>query len=273
MQENKIQMNEKQLIDEALALEPIKNTFRLGWEFVVLNRQFTLTAMLFFIVLNLFGTIPILALIFMVFSTVFTLVIQIYVGQTLYYSENIKSYITKIENSRLDNSLTAYIAPAFGAYMGWISLGIMFVFLFSLTAGTMGLISENMNESDLLNLIFQLGLPLLLIFLIFSYVQPLVQANIIMSKSFREGFRAVFTLFSIDLWRKSFQKAYFSYVAIFGTLLMAMILLALFILGTLGSLIGLSFLMNILLLGLMYIFMIMMAVGSVMAKRIIEESV
>jgi hypothetical protein len=271
MQENQKQNNEIELIDEALASEPIKNTFRLGWEFVVINRQFTLTAMLLFIILNLLGMIPLLELISMVCSAVFALVVQIYVGKTFYFSNNIKNYVSAIEKSRVEGSLTPHIAPAFGGYMGWFALGLIFVFLFSFIAGSMGLISANMNENDLLNLIFTLGMPLLLIFLTLSYVQPLVQANIILSNNFREGFRAVFTLFSFNLWRKSFHKAYFSYVTIFGTLLISVMFVSVFIVGALGSMVGLGLVMNILLLVVTYVFMIMMAIGSVMAKRIVEK--
>ena len=70
MQENEQKNRDFRLIDEALASEPIRNTFRLGWEFITLNQKFTLTAIVIFILLNILGMIPMIALIFMVLSAV-----------------------------------------------------------------------------------------------------------------------------------------------------------------------------------------------------------
>jgi len=265
-----IEENNLYLVDEALASEPIKNTFRLSWEFITLNQQFTLTAIVMFIVLNLLGTIPVLALFFMVFSGVFGLIIQIYAGQTFYKSDSIQSYISTIKNSRIDNLFTQHIAPAFGAYLGWIVLFLIFIFLFGFLAGSMGLITDNMTENDLLGLITTVGIPFLLVAMALSYVQPLVQANIILSKSFSEGFKSVFTLFSAKVWRSSFQMPYFKYVAILGTVVIGVLFVAVAMVSAIGTVGGLSLLGNILLLAIMYIVMVLMAIGSMMAKRIVE---
>ena len=270
MHNSTIEEHNLYLVDEALASEPIKNTFRLSREFIILNRQFTITAIVMFIVLNLLGTIPVLALFFMVFAGVFGLIIQIHVGQTFYKSDSIQTYITSIKESRIDTLLTKHIAPAFGAYLGWIVLFLIFIFSFGFLAGSMGLISDTMTENDLVNLLTTVGIPFLLFAMVLSYVQPLVQANIIASKSFGEGFKAVFTLFSIDVWRSSFNMPYFKYVAIFGTVVVGILFVAVAIVTAIGSLIGLSLIGNILLLVVMYMVMVLMAVGSMMAKRLVE---
>jgi len=270
MHENTTQNSDIRLIDEALTSEPIKNTFRLGWEFIILNQKFTLTAMIIFVVLNLFGMIPIASLIFMVLSAVFGLAIQIHVGKTFYESQDIKSYIHEIKDSRIDKILTQHIATAFGAYMGWVILILFFLILFGFIGGSMGIINEHMSETDVFNVLFALGLPLLLIVLVFSYVQPLVQANIMMAKSFQEGFKAVFTLFSADVWRSSFHSSYFKYVAGFGLVSIGLLFIVAFILGIVTNLIGLAIVGNMLMVILMYIFMLIMAVGSMMAKRVVE---
>ena len=270
MYENNTQKSDTRLVDEALASEPIKNTFRLGWEFITLNQKFTLTAMIIFVVLNLFGMIPIASLIFMVLSAVFGLVIQIHVGKTFYESQDIKSYIQEIQESRIDTLLTRHVATAFGAYMGWIVLLLLLILLFGFVGGSMGIINEQMNEADLLNALVTLGLPMLLIALVFSYVQPLVQANIIMAQGVQEGFRAVFTLFSSNVWRMAFQSSYFKYVAGFGLAIILLLFFFAFIVGILTAVSGLTIVGNILMVVLMYIFMLIMAVGSMMAKRRVE---
>jgi hypothetical protein len=131
----------------------------------------------------------------------------------------------------------------------------------------MGIINEQMNEADLVNAFVTLGLPILLIALLFSYVQPLVQANIIMANGVKEGFKAVFTLFSIALWRTAFQSSYFKYVAGFGLAIIVLLFFFAFMIGILTNLIGLGIVGNIFMIVLMYIFMLFMAVGSMMAKR------
>jgi len=269
MYKNSIQKSDIRLIDEALSVEPIKNTFRLGWEFITLNQKFTLTAMIIFVALNLFGIIPIASLIFMVLSTIFGLVIQIHVGKTFYESQDIKSYINEIKESSIDTLLTQHVATAFGVYMGWIVLSLVGVILFGLVGSSMGLI--NQQPYSFLNAFFILGYPLLIIALILSYVQPLVQANIIMANGIKEGFNAVLTLFSIDLWRSSFQSSYFKYVSIFGLATILLIFFFSFIIGLLTNLSGLPIIGNILMIILMYIFTIMIAIGSMMAKRRVEK--
>lgn len=272
MQENEQKNRDFRLIDEALASEPIRNTFRLGWEFITLNQKFTLTAIVIFILLNILGMIPMIALIFMVLSAVFGLAIQIYIGRTFYLSNSIKTYISEIEDSNLEAILNRHTATAFGAYIGWVALLVLFIILFSMVGGSMGIITENMSEADLINALILLGFPFLIVALILSYVQPLVQSNIIMANSFQEGFKAVFTIFSINLWRLSLQKSYFKYVASFGFVIILVLFIFAFIIGMISSLSGLALLGNILLMICMYVFMIIMSVGAMMARRVIENS-
>jgi hypothetical protein len=270
MYENNTQNSDTRLIDEALASEPIKNTFRLGWEFIKLNQKFTLTAMVIFVVLNLFGMIPIASLIFMVLSAVFGLVIQIHVGKTFYESQDIKGYINEIQESSIDRLLTRHIATAFGAYIGWVTLLLLLIFLFGFIGGSMGIINAQMSESDLVNALVTLGFPMLFIALIFSYVQPLVQSNIIMANGIQEGFKAVFTLFSTHVWRMAFQSAYFKYVAGFGLAIILLLFFFAFLVGIITTLSGLTLIGNIFMVILMYLFMLIMAVGSMMARRRVE---
>ena len=270
MYENNTHNSDTRLIDEALSSEPIKNTFRLGWEFIKLNQTFTLTAMILFVVLNLLGMIPLVSLIFMVLSAIFGLVIQIHVGKTFYESQDITSYVHEIKESSIDRILTQHVATAFGAYMGWVVLLLLAMLLLGFIGGIMGIINEHMNEADLLNALVALGFPMLLIAMLISYVQPLVQANIMMAKGLKEGFKAVFTLFSIRVWRSAFQSAYFKYVAGFGLATLVLLFFFAFLVGLLTSLSGLTLVGNILMVLLMYVFMLIMAVGSMMAKRLVE---
>ena len=270
MHNTSIENSDPRLIDEALNTEPIKNTFRLSWEFITLNQKFTFTLMGVFIALHVLGMIPILALIFMIFAGVFGLAIQIYIGRVFYKTTNITSYIKEIENSEINQVSYTSIAPAFGAYIGGLLFLFLVAFLFGVVANSMGLIHEGMNEQELAKMIGSLGMPMILIMLVILYLQPLVQANIILAKNFGEGFQAVFTIFSIRLWKQSIQKSYFLYVVILGFIVLSTMFVVVILLNSLGSAIGLPLFTNIILLACMYIFMIVMAIGSVMAKRLIE---
>jgi len=263
-----MQEENKRLIDEASEFEPVKNTFRLGWEFIRLNQTFTLTVLAILILLNLLGIIPLFSLIAPMLAGVLSMTLQIYAGRTVYESKNITDYVERIKNSRIDSeALKGHFSTAFGAYVGWIVLFIAFMFIASIVAVSSGLINENMSEPDILMALASLAFPFMLVALILSYVQPLVHSNIVLSNGFVEGFKAVFTLFSRDVWSSAMQKSYFVYVSIFGLLIIGILIpfVALF------ASMGMGLFLNILLVIVSYILMIIISIAAMVARRIVEE--
>ncbi len=266
MQENNIR-----LIDEALLDEPIKNTFRLAWEFIGLNRNFTFIVIGVFIVLHLLGTIPVLSLIFSILAGIFGVAIQMFMGKIFYSTENIETYIEEIKESRLELLLKKHFKTASGVYLGLILLLFLMMMLFVMIAMFTGVVDSNMNEGDILIALIGLSVPFMLLLLIFSYVQPLVLSNIILANSFEEGFKAVFTLFSKDVWSSAMRKEYFTYVAKAGLVLMVMLLVIGFIVNILIMLPIINFFTTIFMLIFMYISMVFISIMSMMARRIVEE--
>lgn len=262
-------MQEKntRLIDEAISFEPVKNTFRLGWEFVTLNKKFTMTAMVVLLALSLLGLVPVVGFVFSLFSSAFSLAIQIYAGRLVYETANIESFVNEVHNADGQKIIERYFAPALGAYFGWMVMALLFVGMITLALNSSGVSINVSNNLELFNLLSAVGLPLLLLLLIFSYVQPLVQANIVMANDFKEGFFAVLTLFSADVWRRAMQGAYFKYISIYGVLT----LLALFAFGFLLSIFSIIPILNMFVMVVfIYVFSIMMSVSAVIAKRIVE---
>lgn len=258
----------RRLIDEASQNEAVKNTFRLGWEFVKLNQTFTFSVMGILIFLNFLGMIPVISLIASMLAGVISVALQIYAGRAVYTSQNILTYVEFIKNSRIDDeSLKKHISTAFGVYIGWVVLIFIFIFIAVFMAISSGIITENMSQNDVLKALSSISFPLLLVGLILSYVQPLVHSNIVAANNFSEGFKAVFTIFSKDVWSSSFNREYFSYVAILGLLMMLFIVPFIIIGATLGM--GLVF--NILFVITSYVMMIMFSIGAMMARRIVEE--
>ena len=255
------------LIDEAVSFEPVKNTFRLGWEFITLNKQFTMTVMVVLLVLTLLGYIPLVGFIASVFSNTLVLAVQIYVGRLVYETENIESFVDEVHHADGQKMIERYFAPALGAYMGWMVIGLLFVGIVTLAIGSSGLNINVTNNVELLNILSTIGLPLFLMALIFFYVQPLVQSYIVMANDFKEGFFAVLTIFSADVWRSAMQWNYFRYISVYGVI----VLLAIFLFTFAFSIFSVIPVVNIfVMIVFVYIFSIMMSVSAVMAKRIVE---
>ena len=260
----------RRLIDEALEHEPIKNTFRLAWEFIRLNQKFTLIAMGLFIVLNLLGGLPLMGTLFMVFAGVFGMMIQIHVGKMFYGTDKIETYVATIEDNKIENVIKQHIQVAFGAYMGLIVLLLITLVLVGIIGGATGLIHEGMDQMALVMALATLGLPILFISLLLSYVQPLVHSNIVLANDFSEGFKAVFSIFSLDVWRSAFQKPYFNYVAIFGLVLIGVVFAMVAVTTLLMMIPFVNILGNILMMGFMYVFMVIISIGAMMARRLVE---
>jgi len=263
-----MQEDNTRLIDEASEFEPVKNTFRLGWEFISLNQTFTLTVLAILILLNLLGMIPLLSLITPMLAGILGMALQIYAGRAVYESNKITDYVELIKSSRIDSEeIKRHFRTASGAYMGWIVLLMAFIFMATFMALSSGLINEKMNETDMLIALASMGLPLALVVLVFSYVQPLVQSNIVLSNGFSEGFKAVFTLFSKDVWSSAMKKSYFAYVSVFGLMIMGILIPFVALFATVGM--GVVF--NIVFIIGSYILMIIMSISAMVARRVVEE--
>jgi len=262
-----MQENNMRLIDEAVSFEPVKNTFRLGWEFVTLNKKFTMTVMVVLLLLGLLGHVPVIGFVFSVFSSAFALAIQIYAGRLIYETENIESFVAEVHNADGQNVIERYFAPALGAYLGWMVMALLFVGIITLAIGSSSINISASNNLELLAMLSTVGIPILLVVLVFSYVQPLVQSNIVMANDFKEGFFAVFTVFTADVWNRAMQGTYFKYISVYGVI----VLLATFLLAFLFSIFAAIPILNmIIFIIFVYIFSIMMTVSAVMAKRIVE---
>jgi len=262
-----MQENNMRLIDEAISDSAVKNTFRLGWEFISLNKKFTMTVIVVLLALIFLGFIPKVGFIFSVFSSAFVLAIQIYVGRLLYETENIESFVDEIHNADGQNVIERHFSPALGAYLGWMIMVLLLKGGISLLIGGTG-IESSINSVEFLSTLSTVAIPLLFLILLFSYVQPLVQANIVMANDFKEGFVAVFTVFTADVWRRAMQGSYFKYISVYGVIVLLATVLFAFIFSVFAVI---PILNMFILIVFVYMFSIMMAMSAVMAKRIVEE--
>ena len=266
-----MQRNNKRLVDEALTYEPVRNTFLLGWEWISINKAFTAMALGIYILFNILGV--------SFLATVFAITLQIYIGRIFYASNNITSYIEQIKESTREKLLKDTLIPSFGAYLGWTLLTFIVGFLILLfILNTNDISTLNLealqtpeaieaNMETLKPLLMAFAMPLFFLILLVLYIKPLVESNITLSRTFKEGFSAVFTAFSLDLWRKAMRRDYFFYVLKLDILLIGMMLPVAFLL----SLIGLNLLTYILIFILLYIINIITAIASMLLRRMVEE--
>ena len=115
---------QRYLLDEVRASEPIKNTLRLTWELIVLNKKFTLIVLSLLLLLNILTFFS--GLFGMVLSGIFALTIQIYLSQMVYFSEDIEEFIEQIKSSKVEVAVANNAFVASGAYIAWLILFVVY---------------------------------------------------------------------------------------------------------------------------------------------------
>ena len=267
------------LIDEARH-EPIKNAFRLGLEFMDRNRMLAAMTMGIFLVLSLLEMVPVLGMVAGVALGVFSQAVQIYVGRTFYAAPGIEGYVSAAESAKFKEFLTRYLAQAFGAWLGWLVLSLVFMVLFIIffiTGGTdLSAFDQTAMQDEeqiysLILAVLEAGTPLVLAGLLLSYVYPIAQGRVIRSGGFGEAFRAVFSVFSPAVWASAMHAAYFRYVFFFS---LALIGIAVLVILTMMLLILVPILGAVLIVVwtvfLVYVFMMVFGVANTIAKEIAE---
>jgi len=257
---------QRYLLDEALASEPIKNTLQLTWEFIVLNKKFTLTAITLFFVLNILT--PYLGLLAIVPSGLFSLIIQIYFSRLIYHAQDIEELIENIKGSKVEEAVSKNAFVAVGAYIAWVILFIVLLFIVGLIIKNSGVPLENVKTVEELMPVAQiLFLPIAILTLFVSYIHPLVLSNIALAEDFKEGFLAPFTLFSPSLWKASFKNGYPKYIV----MIMGLTFVGALLLGIFMSLPIINIVAGFILVIVMYGYMVLSSVVAMMGRRMIEN--
>ena len=270
------------LIGEALA-QPVKNAFRLGWEFFVQNKVVAVAVMVTFLLLSVLQTVPLLGLLAGIAIGIFSNAIQIYVGRAFYGSEDILDFVERSRGAKWKPMLTEYLPQASGAWVGWLLVWLMLAIVFAVVLGLTGFDPMAMesavqdgNGAQVIGEIpaetFGAFSIVTLIAMTFTYVYPVVQGRIILASSFSEAFNAVFGLFSPAVWRSTMNGRYFSFVLFFGLALMG----ASFAAGIVMTLLLLIPVVGALLLFpalffLIYVFYMILSVANIMALELTLE--
>ena len=254
------------LLDEALAEEPVKNTLRLTWEFMVLNKKFTFTTMSILLILNILTLF--LGFLAMVISGIFSLAIQIYLSKLVYHVKNIEEFVNQTKASKVEMAVSKNAFVAIGAYWAWIVLFLTLSFTLVMVVQSSGFYLEDVKTvEELIPIVQTLSIPILILALLISYINPLVQSNIALASNFKEGFLATFSIFSPTLWRSSFKNGYPKYIA----MMIGLISIGALIMGIFISLPIINILANIIVIVMMYGYMVLISVVAMMGRRMIES--
>ncbi len=257
---------QRYLLDEVRASEPIKNTLRLTWELIVLNKKFTLIVLSLLLLLNILTFFS--GLFGMVLSGIFALTIQIYLSQMVYFSEDIEEFIEQIKSSKVEVAVANNAFVASGAYIAWLILFVVFIFVLALILKNSGIPLEDIKTiNELISATQILFLPTVILTLLISYIYPLVQSNIALAQNIFEGFLAPFTIFSPALWRASFKNEYLKYIVmIMGLTFLGALLFGIFIsLPIINIVAGFIFIVAV------YVYMVFNSIVAMVARRIVES--
>jgi hypothetical protein len=264
-----MQENNTRLIDEALGSDPIKNTFRLGWEFVTLNKKFTYISLAIVVGMHLLSRLdPSIGFFLMLMYGFYMIAVQIEVGRVIHSTQNIETFVADVEAIDVSKVLKGHGERIIGSVIGWslVYLGVMVFFV--LVGFMIYLFVGNMNEVLALVLI-----PTVALLLLVAYLQPLIQAKVALSSNLEESMFAVFSIVKPELRIRAFRKSYFKYVAslLFVLLAIPFALTTIHSIGLFSSIVFLNEILSILLPIAVYIATVIMAVGYMMAARMVEE--
>ncbi len=221
--EEKKEMN---IVDQALA-HPIKYTFMLTKEVYSLNKRFFWGLVALTVLLALLSEIPLLGIIASVVSGILIFSVFLFTGKVFDRSLHMDMFVEEIEGINISKLWNNYWQIAFGAYLGWVLILLIIIFLTAFILGLSGqmdlLMSGDIAAQSPSTLLSLVAVPLLL-FALILYLVPLVFANTIRTDTFGDAFKSVFTLFSGSVWHRAFTGVYFKYMALLGLVVIGLIL-------------------------------------------------
>ena len=261
-------MEEKhqKLIDEAIAYEPVINTFRLGWEFIVLNQTFTAISLGIAIVTNLLSfMLPSIGFIAMMVYGIYMIGVQILIGKTLYESEDIGHFVQKVKEIEFKPFVEKYLSLAIGAVIGWAIVYTVILMVILIIGFLAYIILGNMEAA--FTLVF---IPASMLLLLLAYIQPLIQAKMALGNNIEETMMAVFSIKDKKVREQSFNKRYFKYISSILLVFLAIpfALSTAHGMGLLPATLNIVFMLVLPIL--MYISTVILSVGYMLSKQMVE---
>ena len=284
MDEKSIEKDVQSSIADQALKNPVKYTFMLTKEIFTLNKGLFLGIAAIVILLTLLSVVPIVGLVASILSGILLFGLLFFVGGYFYRSKTMDEFVGTIRSMTIANLFRNYLKPSLGAYVGWVILVLPVMLIFGLIVGLIrqSILIGTIPNGDSTTLPATLSaviLPLIIIAFVL-YIMPLVIANMIKRDNFVDAFKAVFTVFSKDVWRRAFTKAYFKYMGLIGFWLLLLITTAIVFSGLLmrlffaidPSMMESGIVIVLILMVILQIIMnIFFAVSSIIAERITQQ--
>jgi len=272
------------IVDQALE-HPVKYTVMLTKEVITLNKRLFLGITAIVTLLMYLSAIPIVGMVASILSGILLFTLFYFIGKTFYRSQTMDEFVDAIRSMTLADLWKNYLKPASGAYLGWAALSLVMLLLTGALVSLSGhgdsliVAIQSGDPSVMLDAMPAMILPFILIALL-MYVSPLVLANVIKADNFNDAFKAVFTFFSKDVWRRAFTGEYFKYMTVLGLIMLAFlfvmaivsaVIMAIF--GALGSymLIAGIVVVTIAMMFLQVVMNVFFAISSVIADRLTQQ--
>ncbi len=216
---------------------PIEYTIKLTKEVFILNKPLFLSVAAIVILFSMLANIPLVGILFSILSGVLLFMLFFFVGKLFERAKTMDAFVDEIRSTTLSTLWRDYYTPSLGAYFGWLTLILSFLLLFAMMIMANGetediLIGLKANDySGLIAILPSMIVPSIIVMALVTYLMPLVFAKMIAADTFGEAYRAVFTFFRGDVWKRAFTGAYFKYMSLLGVILIVFVIAMMIISG------------------------------------------
>lgn len=273
-----METSDQRLVHEAMK-QPVRNAFRIGLEFMDQNRILAAVTMGVFVLLFLLELVPVIGFFASVVLGIISQAVQIYVGRAFYASESMEGFAASAKAAGAVPFMTQYKSQAFGAWLGWSLFGmtllVIFILLVTITGVDFQHLDQIESEAEVMALVGAVGmgmLPVIVIAFAVAYVYPIVQGRVVLSASFGDAFKAVFSIFSPKVWAASMHRSYFAFVFVFSLALTGIAVLVFIVMALLMLIPVLGpILMIVWMIFLLYAFVMISSVACMIAYTIATQ--
>ncbi len=204
-----------------------KTAIAAAWAFFKGNYALNFAAIAILILLNLFGMLPIIGMLFIFAYSIMSMAVQIYFGRALMEVNSLDELSDVAAETRIGELLTSYLQTAAGAFLGFFLIFLLFSLLFgvalSMSVDMDQLQGGMMSEMQMVAMMRAggvVGILFLVLLAFLFYFIPGVLGEIIKSDDFTEAFKRSFWIFLPSYWKRCFNKDYFLLVLVWSLILL-----------------------------------------------------
>ncbi len=200
-----------------------KEAINLAVHFFKGNVALSLAAIVILLILVFMQYIPFFGIGFAIAYAILSFEIQIYLARNIPNLSSSEEMAKVAANTKLGDLLSRHLDIAAGGILGYFTISMLTGLLFMVVFGSV--IDMNaLRSMDMQSLAAQLSKPdvisailfFVLIALWLGYFFPAVTGEVMMAESFGAAFTKTFLIFSPKLWKRAFNKEYFTLILLWS---------------------------------------------------------